>query len=811
FYPVSGEAVMSSGGETAGRRVLLVGLDGADWDIIDPLIAAGRMPNLEKLIKDGVRARLKTLTPVLSPIIWTSIVTGVGPARHGIVDFLATSRTTGHQIPVTSNMRRVKALWNILTERGLSSGIIGWWASWPAERIDGFIISDRVAYQLFGFREDGSNLRSRTYPEALGLLIHPMIVAPDQVSDADVARFIGQGAAQLAGNEERVRSLKTILASSRTYLAIGMDLFKAYDPDFKAIYFEGTDTVAHGFMRYRPPDLPGVTPEEVSAYGQVVDRFYEYQDEALGRVLELADDRTTVIVCSDHGFRTGANRPQSDSRVGMGAAADWHRKFGILVMKGPGVKRGITIEDASVLDVTPTILAALGLPAAADMEGRFLSEGFDSPSAPQSVATYETAPAGEAGEPVGSALDGEIIEKLTALGYVSQEGTNALNNTGITLLERGRYSEAADTFRRALAADPSFLHARINLGRSLMLMKEMDAAIAEFTAVLRSDPSRAEVNNLLGNIYMDRGDTQAAERFFLRALELEPRATDVHNSLGLLYAKTGKMDQALREYEKVVEIDPDYAEGFNNIGLLLRDQGESRKAIEMFERAIRADAAFAGSYNNMGLAYQDLHLLGEARAAFERGLKVDADNAVMLNNLGTIDLAENKLEAARDRFQQAITADPTYPSAYNNLGAALGMLGKTEEGFEQYLKAVELDPNYADARFNLARYLLAKGKSAEATEMLERLLKIDPRYGKAHLQLAIIQTGAGDLAAALEHATRAASVMGNVVEPHNLLAEIYLRQNRRDDAVRELKISLTLNAAQPHITEMLDKLSRSGG
>src|SRR5262249_18603443 len=150
-------------------------------------------------------------------------------------------------------------------------------------------------------------------------------------------------------NADLTRKLETIIASERTYLGIGLELLGAYDPDLKAIYFEGTDTIAHNFMRYRPPAMPGVTPAEMAAYGPVVDRFYEYQDEALGRLLALEDERTVVLICSDHGFRTGTNRPPTDPRIEMGGAADWHRKFGILVLSGPGVRRGATLDDVSVM------------------------------------------------------------------------------------------------------------------------------------------------------------------------------------------------------------------------------------------------------------------------------------------------------------------------------------------------------------------------------------------------------------------------------------------------------------------------------
>jgi predicted AlkP superfamily phosphohydrolase/phosphomutase len=106
------------------------------------------MPNLAALIERGSRSRLLTISPTLSPVIWTTIATGVKPERHGIVDFTAVNKDTGAAVPVTSNLRRVPALWNILSGAGRTVGFVGWWASFPAEKVDGYIVSDRIAYQL---------------------------------------------------------------------------------------------------------------------------------------------------------------------------------------------------------------------------------------------------------------------------------------------------------------------------------------------------------------------------------------------------------------------------------------------------------------------------------------------------------------------------------------------------------------------------------------------------------------------------------------------------------------------------------------
>ncbi|MGH9867732.1 MAG: tetratricopeptide repeat protein [Candidatus Polarisedimenticolia bacterium] len=809
FYPAGAQAARGESRARApsGRRVLLVGLDGADWDLIDPLLQQGRLPNLARLVSTGVRARLKTISPVLSPLIWTSIATGVEPERHGIVDFFATSSTTGAQIPVTSNMRKVKALWNILSERGIPSGVVAWWATWPAEPVAGFMVSDRVAYQLFGVPQQ-EGLSRRAYPEALSLLMRPLVASPESIDEREVRRFIDPQAPGVSGMADHVSRLRQNLSSARTYLHIGMDFLHAYDPDLKAIYFEGTDTIAHSFMRYRPPAMAGVSDAETAALGSVVDRYYEYQDELLGRVLSLADERTVIVVCSDHGFRTGSNRPSSDPRIEMGGAADWHRKFGILIASGPGVRRGVTLDDASILDITPTLLAVLGLPVAQDMAGHVIAAMFESAVPVQTIASYESGGERSGSEPIASALDEEIRARLTALGYVGQEGTNAMNNVGVTLLDKGRFGEAADAFRSALKKEPGFQTARINLGRALMLMKDYDRAVETLEAVLKAEPDEREVYTLLGNIHMEKGDLARAERRFRQVLELDANDTTARNSLGLLYDRMGKDDRAIAEYEKVIAVDPDYAEGYNNIGLVHRKKGDPRRAIELFDRAIQADPDFSGSYNNKGLAHQDLGQFAEARRAFERGLQMDPDNAVMLNNLGTLDLAENQLEAARARFEQSMKADPEYPSAHNNLGAVLGMLGREAEAFEHYKKAVELDPRYTDAQFNLARSHLVRSHPDEAIRMLESLVKVDPGYGKAWLQLGMLEAQQGNLKSALSHAQEAVRVMPSSFDAHNLLADIYVREGRKEDARRELEASLKLNANQPRVRDVLARLTQ---
>src|SRR4029453_9187358 len=114
-------------------RVIVLGLDGMDPDTVDLMLSEGQLPNFARLRREGAYGRLASSAPMLSPILWTTIATGKLPVDHRITHFVATNPKTGAEVPVTSQMRRVKALWNVLSEHERRVAVVGWWATWPAE------------------------------------------------------------------------------------------------------------------------------------------------------------------------------------------------------------------------------------------------------------------------------------------------------------------------------------------------------------------------------------------------------------------------------------------------------------------------------------------------------------------------------------------------------------------------------------------------------------------------------------------------------------------------------------------------------
>src|SRR4029077_16587145 len=132
-----------------GRRVIFVGLDGADWQVLDGSMRSGLMPNLAPLAKEGRTAVLTTIHPPLSPLIWTTMMTGTSPLDHRILDFLRVNPVSHQREPITSDERKIPAIWNMATAGGKKVGALGFWATYPAESINGLMVSDRLFTFLF--------------------------------------------------------------------------------------------------------------------------------------------------------------------------------------------------------------------------------------------------------------------------------------------------------------------------------------------------------------------------------------------------------------------------------------------------------------------------------------------------------------------------------------------------------------------------------------------------------------------------------------------------------------------------------------
>jgi predicted AlkP superfamily phosphohydrolase/phosphomutase len=387
-------------------KVIVVGIDAADWGVMKHLLDEGKLPNFARLILHGATGKLETLLPLRkSPILWTSIATGVMPERHGIGGFVQPA-ATGDSVPYTGNVRRVKAIWNILSEKAMKVAIVGWMVTWPAEEVNGYMVTDYLQYEV----EGGIKLEAQTFPEDLFEEIDRFRLRRRDANDDAIAHlFPVEYSDEELGDEAWKRDyVRMLYATDETFRRVALYL-NDKGVDLVAVYFNGIDSVCHNFWGYR-----GKTDHP---FGRVIDDYYVWMDRVLGQFIDEVDDETLLVVCSDHGFYGFRYTRDGALRLGV----NMHGRYGVIALMGNCVRRGAPIIDADILDVTPTILYALGLPVARDMEGRVLTDGFDIEflkSHPVTfVPTYETE-SREAGTPLRSPVDDKIKQRLKALGYI---------------------------------------------------------------------------------------------------------------------------------------------------------------------------------------------------------------------------------------------------------------------------------------------------------------------------------------------------------------------------------------------------------
>ena len=309
-------------------RVLLVGWDAADWNVIHPLLDRGELPTLARIIEGGVSGNLSSLQPML----WTSIATGRRAYEHGIHGFTEIEGETGRVQPVTSTLRPVKALWNILAQTGRRANVVSWFATHPAETLPhgGASVSDA----FFALKEppEGS-----VHPTALREELAKLRVGPEEIDANVVGLFVPDWPRADDTADGRLATLRGRLAECFSVHAAATHLLARGPADFTAVYYRAIDWVCHDFMPFHPPAMAGASAEDATLYGGVVNGIYRLLDLLLARLQALAGEDTTVVLVSDHGFHSDGLRPARTPAVSAGIA-DWHRLTGILARRGPALR-----------------------------------------------------------------------------------------------------------------------------------------------------------------------------------------------------------------------------------------------------------------------------------------------------------------------------------------------------------------------------------------------------------------------------------------------------------------------------------------
>jgi hypothetical protein len=454
-YQRNDSASSDGGGQAAvpASKVLLIGVDGATWSVIHPMILRGRMKATAALVENGAYGNLLSMPQYNSPSLWNSIVTGFGPEVHGITDFVQPDPQSGELVPVNSTMRRTKAIWNILSDYDTSVGVVGFWATWPAERVRGVMVSDRAAFTRYRASKeflvgrklvpfDYSGDRLLTYPEEYLEEIRPLLRDPSEMTLDEARQIFGdnpRAAQQLVdaqwegGFNFKTQSLPQIkfqYMTDKSYGRVCEKILLDRRPEFAAVYFAGPDVLCHLYGS-RLLELYAAPEELQDSFLDAILNYYDFIDGAIGRLLKVAGEDYTVVVVSDHGFAAELKTTErsDSSRVWVGRkgylakrvyVSASHHKDGVILLSGPGIRKGHIIRGATVLDVLPTLAVLCGIPLSGQLPGRPLLDAI-------AFDYLDSHPVGEIEsygdrsiEPIGikSPEDEKILERLRSLGYI---------------------------------------------------------------------------------------------------------------------------------------------------------------------------------------------------------------------------------------------------------------------------------------------------------------------------------------------------------------------------------------------------------
>jgi predicted AlkP superfamily phosphohydrolase/phosphomutase len=524
-------------------RTFLIGLDGATFDVLDPMMQEGVMPALREFLGGGVRAKLRTVVPALTPPAWTSLMTGRSPGYHGIFDFFAKESPDSYYFHVSSAQDvRAETLWSIVNRAGRRSTVLNFPMTFPAPHIDGNVVPGWMPWRQLrlGCRPNDLFDRIKKLPgfEAKEL---SMDLSPEAK------------AVQGCRLEELEEWVSFYIRRERQWLRI-LEMLEREDPsDLTAILFDGVDKIQHLCWRFIDPAFrrPDASERDDRVRSLCLD-YYRQLDEILSRIFAMSGPDDSIFIASDHGFgaqtgtffvnswlekkgylswsNNGGPEAGGSGDLGMEQLArhvyllDWektrayvptpsgngiyivrsgmtdseygdlratlvrelgevrdenglpvvsriftsdevfsgpcqnlspditlelrdgglvsildsetvfrtraepigaHRPEGVFVARGPGYRRGVKLEELSILDVAPSVLDSLGLAVPADLEGRIPAEAMMPGSGERTRKAPALAPAGSpvAAKPASKAKLSRDDEKklaahLRALGYL---------------------------------------------------------------------------------------------------------------------------------------------------------------------------------------------------------------------------------------------------------------------------------------------------------------------------------------------------------------------------------------------------------
>ncbi len=243
---------------TTAPRLLLIAWDGAEWDVMSPMLEAGELPHCERLIERGVMGKMATLPSALAPLAWNSVATGKPPEEHGILGYFEPEADGRGLRPFSSAARRARTVWDILSERGFRTHVIGWPGSHPAERINGLTISEIFDQPVGELSAPWPVPAASIAPAEETETFAELRMHPGEITREDLRPFVPEIDLVDPRAEPAVLRLAQALARAASRQSLATYLMENEPWDFFALYDPTLERISRQFLQFHPPQLAGI-------------------------------------------------------------------------------------------------------------------------------------------------------------------------------------------------------------------------------------------------------------------------------------------------------------------------------------------------------------------------------------------------------------------------------------------------------------------------------------------------------------------------------------------------------------------------
>lgn len=601
--------------------LVVIAVDGLDWQLLQQLVDDGKMPFCQKLIENGASGQMNIPPPHTSAAIWSTVATGVLADQHGICHDLEI-RDDGLTVQrVSAQALKASPFWLAAMAAGKSVRVAGWPATLdgniPSNSRNSCIVSNGVEKAQPGGEICWPLAPKAISPDSdrdniLALLVHPNDL------DSHMLLPLMTKACQQAGLSKLTAGLLAEIASLHN---IGTYWAEQADWDLLTLRFSFLPVLVTAIQQH------GIDLNEA------LQPWYSYLDLILGRYMALAGSAANLMIISDHGLPPKQSS-QVDDLLGRKAA-------GCLVFSGPNIPSDKLLGHSSGLDICPTILNLLGLPIPRSLKGKGLftaakpaSNNFDATNSSLSLEDIIKEPE----------IDKVSLSWLTEHGYtpinldplmnmVNKVKAETMAGWAAVKYTTGSQNEAIDALQQALALQPKNLALRLSLANKLLETGRVEncQALVEGLPSVASEGDWPDVITSL--IAFADKDWPLAEQHLLRLTQTTSSPINAQGWLG--HTKFAQ--------QKWLEASQYYEASFSGGGEL------------------------AGYYSGLGKAHWQLKKFELALIAFSHAIALHPLNARFLISRAQAYVKTNQPKLAQQDLWQVLAIDPSLTQAHSQL------------------------------------------------------------------------------------------------------------------------------------------------